>query len=137
MDAVALLSFAGLAALLVASPGPNGLLLAKTVASSGRTAGFANIAGFVCAFAAHGAFSILGLSILLVQSAEAFFVVKMLGAAYLIWIGVKALRDAWRGVPPAARPTAEKRRRALGTACLLYTSPSPRDRTRSRMPSSA
>ena len=28
-------------------------------------------------------------------------------------------------------------RRALGDACLLYTSPSPRDRTRSRMPSSA
>ena len=33
--------------------------------------------------------------------------------------------------------TSEKRRRGQGTICLLYTSPSPRDRTRSRMPSSA
>ncbi|CFX15406.1 conserved exported protein of unknown function [Candidatus Filomicrobium marinum] len=64
-------SFAVVAALLVMSPGPNGLLIAKTVPSSGRSAGFANVAGFVAAFYVHGALSILGISIILVRSAEA------------------------------------------------------------------
>ena len=36
-----------------------------------------------------------------------------------------------------AAPGQKGRKRALSTGCLLYTSPSPRDRTRSRMPSSA
>ena len=65
------LTFAVVAFLLVISPGPNGVLIAKTVPTSGRSAGFANIAGFVAAFYVHGALSILGISILLVQSAVA------------------------------------------------------------------
>ena len=42
-----ILSFVVVASLLVMSPGPNGVLIAKTVPTSGRAAGFANIAGFV------------------------------------------------------------------------------------------
>jgi threonine/homoserine/homoserine lactone efflux protein len=61
------------------------VLIAKTVPTSGKTVGFANIAGFVAAFYVHGALSILGMSLILVQSAQAFFIVKMLGAAYLCW----------------------------------------------------
>lgn len=108
-------SFAAVAGLLVMSPGPNGILIAKTVPSSGRGAGFANIAGFVAAFYVHGALSILGISIILVRSAEAFWVLKMLGAAYLIWLGLKALRDACRGLPPVP-VTAASKRRAMWTA---------------------
>lgn len=98
MDFHTLLSFTLVASLLVMSPGPNGVLIAKTVPTSGRGAGFANVAGFVAAFYAHGTLAILGISLILVQSAQAFFVVKMLGAIYLCWIGVKALRDARRGM---------------------------------------
>lgn len=89
-----LLSFAFIASLLVISPGPNGLLIAKTVPSSGPTAGFANIAGFVVAFYLHGALSVFGISLILVNSAEAFFVLKLVGASYLFWIGIKSLKDA-------------------------------------------
>ena len=96
MDIVQVLSFMLVATLLVVSPGPNGFLIAKTVPVSGKGAGFANIAGFVGAFYVHGALSILGISFLLVQSANAFFVFKMLGAAYLCWIGVKAIMAAWK-----------------------------------------
>lgn len=98
MDWSQVLAFSIVAALLVMSPGPNGLLIAKTVPTSGRRAGFANVAGFVAAFYLHGALSIFGISLLLVRSAEAFFVVKMIGAGYLCWLGFKALRDAWRGI---------------------------------------
>jgi len=116
MELFHVLSFALVAALLVMSPGPNGVLIAKTVPTSGRAAGFANVGGFVAAFYLHGALSIFGISIILVQSAEAFFVVKMLGAAYLCWIGFKALRDAWRGVGKVGEIAPARRKRSLAGA---------------------
>jgi threonine/homoserine/homoserine lactone efflux protein len=116
MELLHVLGFAGVAALLVMSPGPNGVLIAKTVPTSGRAAGFANIAGFVAGFYLHGSLSIFGISVILLRSAEAFFVVKMLGAAYLCWIGIKALRDAWRGVGPVAQVAPARRRRPLAKA---------------------
>ncbi len=91
MTLIEIMAFTFVAILLVVSPGPNGLLLAKTVPISGKNAGFANIAGFISAFYLHGALSILGISVILTSSAEAFFIVKVLGAFYLIFIGVKAL----------------------------------------------
>ncbi|MCL6415704.1 LysE family translocator [Aestuariirhabdus sp. Z084] len=99
MDYLQVISFAIIALLLVISPGPNGLLIAKTVPSAGKQAGFANVAGFLAAFYLHGSLSILGISVILTQSAEAFFVVKLLGAAYLTWIGLKALLSATRPSP--------------------------------------
>lgn len=97
MDVSQVITFTLVAALLVMSPGPNGALIFKSVTTSGRAAGFANVAGFVAAFYLHGALSILGISVLLVQSAQLFFIVKILGAAYLCWIGINALRAAWKG----------------------------------------
>lgn len=104
-----ILAFAAMTALLVMSPGPNGVLIARTVPTSGRAAGFANIAGFVVAFFVHGTFAIFGLSVLLLQSAVLFSIVKFAGAAYLIWIGLKALNDAWRGKTSAAVAVAPAR----------------------------
>jgi len=95
MDLVQIFGFTFVALLLVVSPGPNGLLIAKTVPISGKKAGFANVFGFLSAFYLHGALSILGISVILTQSAEAFFIVKVLGAIYLIWIGLKSLRGAF------------------------------------------
>ncbi len=94
MDLHNIITFIAVATLLVISPGPNGFLIAKTVPMSGQKAGFANVGGFVAAFYVHGTLSIFGISILLVQSAVAFTLFKMLGAAYLIWIGIKAIRSA-------------------------------------------
>lgn len=116
MDLPQILTFASVAALLVMSPGPNGLLIAKTVPTSGRAAGFANIAGFVVAFFLHGTLSILGISAILMASASAFAVVKLLGAAYLIWIGLKALRGAWRGPRTLAKVAPALRTRSLRRA---------------------
>ena len=116
MDFANALSFIIVASLLVMSPGPNGVLIAKTVPTSGRAAGLANIAGFVAAFYLHGALSILGISIILLQSAQAFFIVKMIGAAYLCWIGMRALYDAWRGDTAATSVAPARRQRTLRTA---------------------
>ncbi|WP_113155826.1 LysE family translocator [Nitratireductor sp. OM-1] len=111
-------TFTLVAALLVVSPGPNGVLIAKTVPTSGKAAGFANVAGFFAAFYVHGLLSILGISIILVQSAQLFFIVKMLGAAYLCYIGIKALWQAWRGLAAPHSITPAKRRRTLAKAGL-------------------
>ncbi|MEM7208876.1 MAG: LysE family translocator [Pseudomonadota bacterium] len=111
MELTQIISFVVVASLLVMSPGPNGILIAKTVPISGKGAGYANIAGFVAAFYLHGSLSILGISVLLTQSAQAFFIVKMLGAAYLCWIGIKVLWSAWRDEDtetPATRPKSKQ-----------------------------
>ena len=118
MDLTTLLSFVLLAGLLVMSPGPNGVLIAKTVPTSGKAAGYANIAGFVSAFYLHGTLAIFGFSMILVQSAQLFFIVKMAGAAYLCWIGFKALRDAWRGNTVFQNVTPARRKRDLTKAYL-------------------
>ena len=108
MDINNIITFIAVATLLVISPGPNGFLIAKTVPLSGQKAGFANIWGFVAAFYVHGTLSIFGISVLLVQSAQAFFIFKILGAAYLIWIGVKALLSAFNVSPKKVPDLAHK-----------------------------
>ncbi|TAT84450.1 LysE family translocator [Rhizobium ruizarguesonis] len=118
MSIAEILSFAFVTALLIISPGPNGVLIAKTVPASGRGAGFANIAGFVAAFYVHGTLSICGISLLLAQSAQAFLVVKMVGAAYLCWIGIKALVGAWRGYAAVTSVTLSRKVRHLPRAFL-------------------
>jgi len=106
MDLIQILGFVVITLLLVISPGPNGLLIAKTVATSGKKAGFANVAGFLAAFYMHGLLSVLGISVLLTKSADAFMVVKVLGAVYLAWIGIKSLISAFRQVDVARNAEA-------------------------------
>jgi len=116
LELSSILSFTVVAALLVMSPGPNGVLIAKTVSLSGRGAGVANVAGFVSAFYLHGLLSIFGISIILTQSAAAFSVVKLAGALYLCYLGLQVLRGG-RNNTGAARPTTtEHRRRKLSAA---------------------
>ncbi|WP_415881621.1 LysE family translocator [Neptuniibacter sp. QD34_54] len=90
-----IITFSIVALLLVISPGPNGVLIVKTASVQGRTASFANVLGLFTATFFHGAFSILGLSALLLQSAELFFVIKLLGALYLFYIGAKAIYQSF------------------------------------------
>lgn len=109
MELTQVISFTLIALLLVISPGPNGVLIAKTVPTSGKHAGFLNVAGFLAAFYFHGALSILGISVLLTQSAELFLMVKTAGAMYLIWLGIKALLNTFKKTnvakPLQAAPT--------------------------------
>ena len=118
MDLSTIVSFAVIAGLLVVSPGPNGVLIARTVPTSGKLAGFANVAGFMSAFYLHGALSFFGISVLLVQSAQLFLAVKLIGAAYLCWIGARALYDAWRGAALQMNVAPARRARTLPVAYL-------------------
>lgn len=116
------LLFAVFASLLVMSPGPNGLLIARSVSVSGKRRAYTNIFGFVCAFYFHGAISVLGLSALLLSSANAFLVFKLLGASYLFYIGVKSLINVFKSSESnkisqssLKRPSAEKNFSKIGS----------------------
>ena len=91
-----ILAFSLIALLLVVSPGPNGVLILKTASSQGLRASILNIFGLTTATFFHGALSIFGFSALLMQSAELFFIIKILGAGYLFYIGVKAIISSYK-----------------------------------------
>jgi len=113
-----IITFSLVALLLVISPGPNGVLIVKTASSDGQSAAFFNILGLTIATFFHGAFSILGLSALLLQSAEMFLAVKIIGAVYLLYIGLKAIFQTFREKPKSSKsisdePVVEKKDRPM------------------------
>jgi len=89
------------------SPGPNGALILKTVPLLGKKHGYVNVAGIFTAFYLHGTFSIFGLSAILVSSAKLFLAVKIIGALYLAYLGIKALISAFTP-PKSSSPDRNK-----------------------------
>ena len=97
--------FVGAALLLLVVPGPSVLYVVTQSVSHGRRAGIASVAGITTGTLVHIAAATVGLSALLASSAVAFDVVKYLGAAYLIVVGVRRLLGLERtaeeqGSPP-------------------------------------
>ena len=79
--------------LIVIIPGPNILYLIARSIQQGRVAGLASVLGIEAATVVHICAATLGLSSLLVSSALAFNIVKYLGAAYLVYLGICKLLD--------------------------------------------
>jgi threonine/homoserine/homoserine lactone efflux protein len=73
-------------------PGPDMILLLQTGARQGKGAALATAAGLAVARACHVALAALGLSALFKAAPWTFDVVRMAGAAYLLWIGIQCLR---------------------------------------------
>jgi RhtB (resistance to homoserine/threonine) family protein len=88
-------AFTVIAGLLTITPGADTMLVIRNVMARGRRAGFLTAVGACCGLFVHATLSALGLSLILVNSALAFEVVKMIGATYLVWIGVQSLRQAF------------------------------------------
>jgi RhtB (resistance to homoserine/threonine) family protein len=79
--------------LLNITPGPDSLFIMARSASQGWRAGLVACWGVGSGVFVHVFAAALGLSALLATSATAFAVVKIIGAAYLVWIGVGMLRQ--------------------------------------------
>ena len=91
-DASVLLTYSLACFVLFITPGPDmSLFLAKTLAG-GRKAGMASMLGAMAGCCVHTLLAALGLSALLAASATAFTVLKIVGAVYLLWLAVDAVR---------------------------------------------
>jgi threonine/homoserine/homoserine lactone efflux protein len=98
------LVFTAAALLLGATPGPSNLyVLARSVAQGPRAGTVASF-GLATGGLVHVAGAALGLAALFHQSATAFSIVKYVGAAYLVWLGIQCLRDGARGARDASLP---------------------------------
>lgn len=93
-DMTTLFLFSGAALLLLLIPGPAVLYIVARSASQGTRAGLVSTVGIHAGTLVHVAAAVVGLSAILVASANAFTIVKLAGAAYLLYLGVAALRSA-------------------------------------------
>ena len=81
-------------ALLVLSPGPTMLMCITTAVQHGPRKAMLSAGGSVTAVLGVMLLSALGLGALLAASEAAFTAAKVVGAAYLIWLGIKTFRSA-------------------------------------------
>ena len=109
-DASTLALFAVAAVTLLVIPGPAVLYIVTRSVDQGRAAGLASVGGVHVGTLVHVAAAALGLSALLVSSATAYHAVRWLGAAYLVWLGIRRLLAN----DEDARPEADRRPRRLG-----------------------
>jgi len=96
------LTFLIAAALLAVTPGPGMAYVMARTAAGGRAEGLASCLGTAAGGLVHVAAATLGLSVLIAQSALAFGIVKYVGAAFLVYLGVRMLL---RRVPPSTPTT--------------------------------
>lgn len=88
-----LMLFLAASLVVIVAPGPDNILVLTRGITLGRGAGLVSAAGASLGLVVHSFFAAVGLSALLASSAVAFAVVKYVGAAYLIYLGIKALLD--------------------------------------------
>jgi threonine/homoserine/homoserine lactone efflux protein len=96
--------FAAAAVALLVIPGPAVLYIVAQSIAHGRGAGLVSMLGVQVGALVHVAAAALGLSALLLQSATAFNVVKFVGAAYLIFLGLRKLLARERFETTGERP---------------------------------
>lgn len=75
----------------VMSPGPDLVICIKNTLKYSRSIGIWTALGFACGVLVHISYCLLGIAFLISQSILLFSIVKLIGAAYLIFLGVKAL----------------------------------------------
>ena len=91
-EAATLLAYTAACVVLFATPGPDmSLFLSQTIAG-GRRAGLAAMAGAMVGCCLHSLVAALGVSALIAASATAFTVLKVVGALYLLWLAIDAIR---------------------------------------------
>ncbi len=119
----AALGVAAIAFGMVVTPGPNMIYLVSRSLSQGRRAGLISLAGVACGFLGYLAATTAGLAALFVAVPALFIVVKLLGAAYLLYLAWGLLRPGGRSMftpEMDARAHSTRRLFVMGlSTCLL------------------
>lgn len=92
-DLPVILAFALAALVLAITPGPDMALFVSRTMNWGRSHGFATVLGALTGIAVHTTLVAFGISVLIVTAPAAFWVLKIAGALYLIWLAIQAIRD--------------------------------------------
>jgi threonine/homoserine/homoserine lactone efflux protein len=100
--------FIGISWALIISPGPDMLYVISRGMVHGRRAGMLSAVGVVCGILVHTTAAAFGLTLILQTSAFAFLLIKFVGAAYLLYLGIKAWRaqSTFRLEPTASAATS-------------------------------
>ena len=98
------------ALVLLAIPGPAVLYIVATSVEGGRRNGLLSVAGVHLGSVVHIAAAVAGLSALIVSSAIAFSAVKYVGAAYLVYVGIRKLLGKDEAVEAEERAPRSGRR---------------------------
>jgi threonine/homoserine/homoserine lactone efflux protein len=93
-------AFLGVAALVIMTPGPDTAVTIRGTLVGDRRAGVMTALGVVSGQACWTVAASAGVTAVLTASEPAFVAVKLVGAAYLIWLGLTALAAAMRGGSP-------------------------------------
>jgi threonine/homoserine/homoserine lactone efflux protein len=109
MDLTNLALFFVAALVIAVSPGPGLLYVAARSLAGGRGEGLASSFGTGLGGLVHVAAGAAGVSALVLASAEAFVVLKIAGAIYLVWLGIKTLREARLPLTAAVEATVAAR----------------------------
>src|SRR5918992_3147527 len=91
------------------SPGPDMALVARRAITEGWRRASVTSAGILTGLLVHATASAIGISAILVRSATAFTVLKIVGACYLVLLGIMSLRAARRTAQEPARPVVGER----------------------------
>ena len=107
-----LVPYLAVIALITITPGPDMLLVLRNGIREGSEAAWMTGLGCCLGIAVHAALAVLGLSAILAASAEAFTVVRVAGAAYLVWVGVQAIHGSFAEPrePPASSASLKESR---------------------------
>jgi len=106
------LVFLGIVALLTITPGADMAMVARSVFTGGRRDAFATTLGISAGCLAWACASALGVAAVLAASQTAYDALRLVGAAYLVWLGIQSLLAARRGGNGAAAETAPSQRRS-------------------------
>ena len=98
--------FATASVVLIALPGPDQALVMRNTAMRGRGAGVRTVLGGASGLSLHASAAAFGISALLATSATAYATLKIVGIAYLLYLGVRMLRSAGHQTPDDARSRA-------------------------------
>lgn len=113
-------------ALLVATPGPTMLMCMTNAINHGPRRAMTSVAGSVTAVLVVMALSAMGLGALLAASETAFTTAKLIGAAYLIWLGIKTFRSDVSALAVDAGGPADPPRRSFYLQGLLVGASNPK-----------
>ena len=93
-------AFIAISVVVIVAPGQDTALMIRNTLLGGRPAGFATAVGITAGQQVWTLAAALGLTALLIASEPAFMAVRLVGAAYLIWLGMQAL---WSAIRPGDR----------------------------------